>query len=169
MVLIDAILHRRSIRKYTQENVSESDELSLLEAAMTAPSAGNERPWHFVMVRERARLDAIAAFQPHSHMLKEAPLAILVCGDTSQEMYPGFWPQDCAAATENILITAQDLGLGACWLGIYPVEERIKAMREYMGIPPHVIPFCLISIGHPGEKKNGASRFDPARVHTEAW
>ena len=167
--MIDAILRRRSIRKYTQEDVSEDDELSLLEAGMTAPSAGNERPWHFVVVRERDRLDGITSFQPHSAMLKEAPMAILVCGDTTLEKYPGFWPQDCAAATENMLIEAQHLGLGACWLGIYPVEDRVKAMREYMGMPPHVMPFCLVAVGHPGEKKNGASRFDPARVHTEKW
>jgi nitroreductase len=169
VVLIDAILKRRSIRKYTKENVSENQELSLLEAAMAAPSAGNERPWHFLVIRDRSSLDAIPTVLPYSMMVKGAPMAILVCSDPTLEKYPGFWPQDCAAAAENILIEAQHLGLGACWIGIYPVEERVSGLRSLLNLPENIVPFCLISIGHPNEKKNGISRYDPARVHQDKW
>lgn len=169
MVLIDAILKRRSIRRYTKEKLSESDELSMLEAAMCAPSAGNERPWHFLVVRDRKKLEEITGIQPHFFMLKGAPMAIIVCADQALEKYPGFWSQDCAAATENILIEAQHLGLGACWLGVYPVEERMMPLASMFDLPSGVVPFSIVAVGHPAENKSGNSRYDPTRVHAEKW
>ena len=118
----------------------------LLRAAMSAPSAGNEQPWQFVVITERALLDEIPALHPYSSMLKEAQLAILVCGDENLESHKGFWAQDCSAATENLLIAAHSLGLGAVWLGIYPRKERVNGLRGLLGIPKHVIPFALISL-----------------------
>ncbi|MCE5296578.1 MAG: nitroreductase family protein [Euryarchaeota archaeon] len=166
---MDALLQRRSIRRYTKAAVNEDDVFYILRAAMSAPSAGNERPWHFVTIKDRASLDRIMSFQPHSQMLKEAPMAILVCGDESLEKYEGFWPQDCAAAMENMLLAACSKGLGSVWLGIYPVQERMDSMREHMGLPPNVMPFALMALGHPNEEKPVNNRFDASRVHEEKW
>ncbi|HHV71098.1 MAG TPA: nitroreductase family protein [Clostridia bacterium] len=164
-----AILNRRSIRKYTQEPVPDGVIKELLEAAMSAPSAGNEQPWEFVVINDRQILNEIPKFHPYSQMLKEAPVAILVCGDLNQQKYDGYWVLDCAAATENILIAAQDKGLGAVWLGIYPAEERIEGMRKLLGIPDHVVPVALIALGYPAEHKEPANRFNPNKIRYNKW
>lgn len=164
-----AILERRSIRKYTDEPVSEDDVKDLLKAAMAAPSAQNEQPWEFIVVRDRQLLIEITKFHPFSKMLKEAPLAIIVCGDQEREKSKGYWVQDCSAAAENILIAAQDKGLGAVWLGVYPKEDRVKEMRKLFHIPGHVIPMCIISVGHPAERKEPAERYDEKRIHLNKW
>ena len=169
MDAMDAILSRRSIRRYTTQLVSEEIIKELLEAAMSAPSAGNEQPWHFVVIKERQILNEIPKFHPYSQMLKNAPLAILVCGDEQLQKYEGYWVQDCSAATQNILIAAQAKGLGAVWLGVYPVEDRVIGLRKLLGIPEHVIPFALISIGHPAEQKPRSDRYSDSRVHHNQW
>ena len=169
MDALNAILSRRSIRKYTAQPVSEEMVRELLEAAMAAPSAGNEQPWHFVVMDDREILDAIPRFHPYSRMLEEAPMAILVCGDLELQKYEGYWVQDCSAATENLLIAAQAKGLGAVWLGVYPIEERVAGFRNLLGVPDHVIPFALISIGYPAEQKPGADRYNSSRVRRNRW
>jgi len=169
MDALNAILSRRSIRKYTAQPVSEEMIRELLEAAMAAPSAGNEQPWHFVVMDDREILDAIPRFHPYSRMLEEAPMAILVCGDLELQKYEGYWVQDCSAATENLLIAAQAKGLGAVWLGVYPIEERVAGFRNLLGVPDHVIPFALISIGYPAEQKPGADRYNSSRVRRNRW
>ena len=169
MEAMDAILSRRSIRAYTSQAVPDDVVTELLQGAMSAPSAGNEQPWHFLVLTDRQILNEIPTFHAYSQMLREAPLAILVCGDERLEKYQGYWVQDCSAATENILIAVQAKGLGAVWLGIYPVEERVVAMRALLGIPDHVIPFSLISIGYPAEQKPRAHRYDPSRIHQNRW
>ena len=166
---MDAILTRRSIRKYTGDPVPEEIVQELLEAGMSAPSAGNEQPWHFIVINERKLLNEIPKYHPYSQMLKEAPLAILVCGDEQLEKYKGFWVQDCSAATENILIAAQDKGLGTVWLGIYPIEERVAAFRHFLDIPENVIPMALIAVGYPAEEKPPAKRYNAERVHCNRW
>ncbi len=166
---MDAILARRSIRKYTGQAVPDDVIKKLLKAAMSAPSAYNEQPWHFIVIKNRQILDEIPRFHPYSQMLKEAPLAILVCGDKNLEKSEGFWVQDCAAATENILIAAQAQGLGAVWLGVYPREALVAGMRKLCGIPEHVTPFSLVSVGYPAEHKPPSNRYDEARVHHDRW
>lgn len=136
---------------------------------MAAPSAGNERPWHFVVIRDRRLLDDIIGVHPYAQMLKQSPVAILVCGDPSLEKYPGFWAQDCAAATENMLVMAVQLELGAVWLGIYPIEERVNGLRRLLGLPENVIPFALVPFGHPDEEKKVVDRYDEGRVHRDGW
>jgi nitroreductase len=165
--LIQTIFDRRSIRKYTAEPVSEADIKTLLEAAMAAPSAANRKPWHFIVVTERQTLDKLAEAHPHGKMLFEATLCIAVCGDlTTSER---FWVQDCSAATENLLLAATALSLGAVWLGVYPREDRIAAVRQVLGIPETIAPLNLISIGHPAEEKEPRTQYDEARVHRERW
>ncbi|HYE83269.1 MAG TPA: nitroreductase family protein [Clostridia bacterium] len=164
-----AILERRSIRKYTDEPVQDSDVKDLLKAAMAAPSAGNEQPWEFIVVKDRQLLIEITKVHPYSAMLHEAPLAIVVCGNLQQEKYKDYWVQDCSAATENILVAAQEKGLGTVWLGVYPREDRVQSIRKIFGIPEHVIPMNVIAVGHPGEKKGPADRYDDNRVHLDKW
>ena len=169
MDAMDAILSRRSIRKYTAQPVSDEVIKELLEAAMNAPSAGNEQPWHFVVIKDRQILNEIPKIHPYSQMLRNAPLAILICGDEQLQKYEGYWSQDCSAATENMLIAAHAKGLGAVWLGVYPIEDRVIGIRKLLGIPKHVIPFSLISIGYPAEQKPRADRYDDSRVHHNRW
>jgi len=102
-------------------------------------------------------------------MLREASVAILVCGDLSEEKHGGYWIQDCSAATQNILIAAHAKGLGAVWLGIYPRKERIDGMRKLLGIPEHVVPLSLISIGYPAEQKPPANRYNAFKIHNNHW
>lgn len=164
-----SILNRRSIRKYTSRAVTDSQIQQLLKAAMAAPSAGNEQPWEFIVLRDRPTLNAIPKFHPYSLMLYEASVAILVCGDLSREKYSGYWVQDCAAATENMLLAAVELGLGAVWLGVYPTEERVAALRTLLHIPETIVPFALVAIGYPAEQPKPSDRFDAARIHSDTW
>ncbi|MFO7741244.1 MAG: nitroreductase family protein [Anaerolineae bacterium] len=164
---VETIFARRSIRAYTSEPVSKKDIETLLKAAMAAPSASNRKPWQFIVVTERETLDALADAHAHGKMLFEAPLCISVCGDlTEMERY---WVQDCSAATENLLLAATALGLGAVWLGVYPREERVAAVRPILGLPDHITPLNLVSIGHPAEEKEPRTQYDEARVHWERW
>ncbi len=165
--LIETIFARRSIRKYTDEPVSEKDVRTILEAAMAAPSASNRKPWHFVVVTDRKMLDSLARVHPYGKMLLEAPLCIAVCGDKT--ISARFWVQDCSAAAENLLLAATALGLGAVWLGVYPRESRVGPIRKVLNIPETVVPLNLISIGHPAEEKEPRTQYDELRVHREHW
>lgn len=166
---MDPILNRRSIRKYTDQPVADEDVTYLLRAAMSAPSAHNEQPWHFIVIRDRRLLSEIPKVHPYAQMAAGAQLAILVCSDLALDTRSGFWVQDCAAATENILIAAQSKGLGAVWVGVYPREERVQSFRLLFGIPENVVPFSLIPIGYPAEHKPPSDRFTPSRVHYDRW
>jgi len=165
--LIDTIYSRRSIRRYTEEPVSEEQIKTLLEAAMAAPSASNRKPWHFVVVTERETLDRLAEAHKYAKMLHEDPLCISVCGD--QSVSERFWVQDCSAATENLLLAATALGLGAVWCGVYPSQERVEAISKILGIEAPVVPLNIIAIGHPAEEKEPRTQYDEGRVHREKW
>jgi nitroreductase len=165
----DPVLSRRSIRKYTSEPVPDDVVERLLRAAMAAPSAGNQQPWQFVVIRDRDTLTGITEFHPYSKMLPDAPVAVVVCGDAANCKWPQMWEQDCAAATENLLVEAELLGLGAVWLGVHPLEERVSGIRRLLGMPDSVVPFAVVPIGHPAESKPPADRYDEARVHRERW
>jgi nitroreductase len=160
------IFARRSIRVYTGEPVSQEDIQSLLEAGMAAPSASDRKPWHFVAVTDRNMLQALARAHPFGKMTAKAGVAIAVCGDPA---ISDWWVQDCSAATENILIAAAGLGLGAVWLGGHGRPEREQAIRGVLGIPDHIGVLSLLSIGHPGEAKEARTQYDPDRVHKNEW
>jgi len=171
MEAMEAILSRRSIRKYTPDVVAEETIGRLLEAGMAAPSAGDERPWHFVVITDREMLAQIPEFHSLSRFVPKAALAVLVCADLALSKYPpaDYWVQDCSAATQNILLAAHAMGLGAVWLGVHPSEERIDGFRRLCRLPDSVAPFSLVSIGHPALRKEREHRFDPSRVHRERW
>jgi nitroreductase len=166
---LDFILGRRSIRRFTTEPVDEQQMETLLRAAMAAPSAGNQQPWQFVVIRERPLLEAIPPLHPYAAMAPESAAAVLVCGDFAGARYPDYWVQDCAAATENLLLAAHALSLGAVWCGVYPAMDRVAAFRELFDIPERITPMALVCLGHPGETKPPAERYDPQRVHQDRW
>jgi nitroreductase len=165
--LIRTIFSRRSVRKYADQPVAEVDIQTLLEAAMAAPSASNSKPWHFIVVQERGTLDELADAHPYGKMLFHAPLCISVCGDAS--ISASYWVQDCSAATENLLVAATALGLGAVWLGVYPNEDRVAFVRRILGIPQGCFPLNLVSIGHPDERREPRTQYDRTRVHRGRW
>ncbi|OGU55279.1 MAG: NADH dehydrogenase, partial [Ignavibacteria bacterium RBG_13_36_8] len=148
-----------------------SDDLvtQLLEAAMYAPSARNEQPWHFIVIDDRKILGQIPSIHPYAEMLREAPLAILVCGDKKIEKSVEYIAIDCAAATQNILLASHELGLGSCWLGVYPRESRMKGLSELFTLPQNIIPISLVAVGYPAEKKETPERFIRERVHLNGW
>ena len=163
------IFERRSIRKYTGKEVSDESIKELLKAAMAAPSAGNQQPWDFIVVKDRTVLNEIPKVHQYAQMLKEAPVAIIVCGVLEREKHVGYWMQDCAAAIENILIEAQFLGLGAVWLGVYPREDRVSGLKKLLEIPENVIPIAVISIGYPAESKEASQRYYENKIHINKW
>ena len=163
------IFERRSIRKYTNQPVSDDDIEKILRAAMAAPSAGNQQPWEFIIIKDKKLLNDITKVHPYSQMLKEASVAIVVCADPDRERHSGFWVQDCAAATENMLLEAQHLGIGSVWLGVYPRESRVKGIKELLNIPERIIPFSIVSLGYPAETKEPSDRYDNSRIHINKW
>jgi len=169
MDTIECILTRRSIRKYTDRPVAADVVKQLLQAAMAAPSSANEQPWQFVVIKDRTILSRVSKIHTFSYMLDQAALAILVCEDPTFEVNAGRGPLDCAAATMNILLAAHALGLGAVWVGIFPVQERIEKTRKLLDIPEHVIPIALVSLGYADEKPHGEDRFREERVHYDRW
>jgi len=169
MDAFEAILSRRSIRKYAKKKIADDIVEKLLQAAFSAPSAGNQQPWHFVILDDRTILNVIHTFHPSAQMLTNADKAILVCGDLDLEKFKGYWMIDCAAATQNILLAAHNLGLGACWLGLYPREGRVAGMRKLLHLPKHIIPFSLISLGYPAEIKPREERYNAKRIHHNSW
>ena len=169
MDLFDAIQGRRSIRVYAPRPVEDDLLQTVIAAGMQSPSAGNEQPWEFLVIRNRDTLCKIAADHPYAEMVAEAPAAILVCTDMARVKHRDYWQQDCAAAAQTMLLAAHGLGLGSVWVGIYPREARIRALAETVSLPEGVLPFCLLPVGFPGEVKEPEDRFDAARIHRERW
>jgi len=163
--MIETILTRRSIRKFKPAQISEKELETVLKSAMSAPTAGNSQCWEFIVINDRKLLDKIPEFHPYSQMLYTAPLAILVCADLKKEKYPERWPLDCAAAAENILLSAHSLNLGAVWVGIYPEELRMNDIFSLLNLPEDIKPVALIPIGYPDEKKPPSDRFDKNKIH----
>jgi nitroreductase len=169
---ITAILTRRSIRDYSPHPVPEEDIKLLLEAGLSAPSAFDERSTNFVVIDDRKILEQIHSFNPNpkTFQLKKATVAILVCGNQAKEREKGkgFWMLDGAVASENILIAANALGLGAVWTAIYPFQDRVAKVQKLLNLPEDVIPLNIIPIGYPAERKM-PHPYDASRVHTNHW
>ncbi len=169
MDAIQAVLTRRSIRRFEERSLPADALERLLEAAMAAPSARNAQPWHFVVIDERPILLEIAGRFPNADAARYAPLGVLICGDLTLELSKGYWVIDCAAAAQNMLLAAHALGLGGLWTGVYPREQRVEGLRELLGIPEHVIPHSLLLFGYPAESPPVVRRHPPDRVHRNRW
>lgn len=170
MELFEGLLSRRSIRRYTGEKIDETIIISVVRAGMYAPSANNKRPWHFIVVDDREVFEKIMKVHPYSSMLSEASHAIIVCGDEKLQNGPGYYVLDCSAATQNILLAAHALGFGAVWLGVEPRSDRKKAISEIFGLPEHVHPVSIVSIGVPIKIAGKMpSRFEPGKIRRNRW
>lgn len=162
---MDYILNRRSIRKYKDNEVSDEMINEIVKAGMNAPAARNLKISEYVIIKDKEVLNKIVEKNPHAHMLNEAPVGIVVCGKEASE----FWVQDLSASTENILLKATELGLGSCWIGVYPIDQKEKDMKEILNIPDDVRVFSLISIGYANEEKEMNNAFDENRIHFDNW
>ncbi len=169
--VIDNIMTRTSIRQFTDEPVNPQDVETLLRAGMAAPTAVNAQPWHFVAITDKAKLRELAATNRHGKMLEDAALAIVVCGNMDKAMKGkgrDFWIQDCSAASQNILLAAHALGLGAVWTGLYPMDERVAAVSAVLKLPEDLVPLCTIVIGHPAESPTPKDKWKPENIsHNE--
>lgn len=164
---IETIMTRTSIRSFTDRAVSADTVEMLLRAGMAAPTAVNLQPWHFVVVNDRAKIDELGGNGRQSQMWHESPLVIVVCGNMEKAMEgagQAFWVQDCSAATENILLAAHALGLGAVWTGCYPIEERVANISQVLGLPEHIVPLCAIVMGYPNENPQPKDKWKPENV-----
>lgn len=166
---MDPIFVRRSIRKYTGKPVSEKQIIKLLKAAMCAPTARGARPWQFIVVKNKSTLEKLSQTHQYAYMIAYAPVAIVVCGDLSLQSYKDYWVMDCSAASQNILLEAVQLGLGAVWVAVYPREERITYVKNVLDIPDDIIPLCIIPVGYPAETPEAKERFDLSKIHYEKW
>ncbi|SMB87195.1 Nitroreductase [Desulfonispora thiosulfatigenes DSM 11270] len=163
------ILNRRSIRQYTDRQVSDELIDDLLKAAMAAPSAGNERPWEFIVVRDKKTLSKIIEVHPNGSMMATASVAIVVCGNLEQEKYEGYWVQDVSAATQNILLAGEHFELGSVWLGVHPNADMEREIGKILSLPETIIPFSIIPVGYPGEYKPPTDRYDYTKIHYDQW
>jgi len=169
MDIFEALHTRRSIRKYKNQEIPTDIVEKILAAAMMAPSAGNQQPWQFIVINDDSQKEKITSVHPYVNMVRTAPLAILVCGDLTKEKFEGYWPQDCSAAMENMLLAAHGAGLGAVWTGIYPLEDRVAKFSEICKLPEHVIPLGLAILGWPDQSPSAGNRFNPERIHYNIW
>jgi len=162
---------RRSVRIYTPAEITKEQVTRMLEAAMAAPSAMTKDPWRFVTVRDPATLGELAAALPGGKMLPTASMAIVVCGDQEAafEQHLSFLLQDCSAAIENLLLCAHGLGLGACWVGVHPLEDSCRKLKQLLALPASFLPVAVIALGHPGEQLPPRTRYNQDYVRAEQW
>lgn len=171
--VLENIFARKSVRSYLDRPVSREQLDTLLRAAMAAPSGRDMRPWRFVVIDDEAAMKALADSLPYAKMLDEAKAAIVVCGDLRVKDDNGRssrnWPLDCSAATENLLLAAESMGLGAVWTGVYPYEERVAAVKSALALPDSVIPLNLIPIGYPKGTTQPKDKYAPENIHYNRW
>ena len=166
---LETIHARKSVRTYTNEPVSQEQVETLLRAAMAAPSGMNLQPWRFVVVTDEAIKEKLAG--GFNKMIAKAPVAIVVCGKTTRKTggENRNWTADCAAATENLLLAAEAVGLGAVWTACYPYEDRMNPAIEALGLPEDIKPYCIVPVGHPGGKEKPKDKWKPENIHYNKW
>lgn len=164
---MDAVMSRKSIRKFTGEEVTQAQLEQLLRAAMQAPSAHNQQPWEFIVVQKKEMLARLSRVHRYSGPMEHAAAGVVVL--RRQGEFTPHWPQDLSAAVENLLVEAEAMGLGAVWMGIYPDRERMELLQKMFSLPAGVEVFAMVALGRPAEEKTAVSRFDPERIHWEAY
>lgn len=159
---IEVIMSRKSVRKYLDRPVEKEKIEQMLKAAMAAPTGKDTRPWEFIVVKDRSLLDDMAQSLPYAKMLASAPMAIVVCADTTKSSY---WYLDCSAATQNILLAAEALELGAVWTATYPYSERMELVQNILHLPSHISSLCVIPVGYPAMPHSPKDKWNPKQVH----
>lgn len=171
-MVIENIMTRTSIRAFTDQPVDTATVEKILRAGMAAPTAVNKQPWAFVVVNDRQQMERLRQVHPYAQMLKTAQLAIIVCGDMERALSgfaQAYWIQDASAATENILLAAHGLGLGAVWCGVYPNPDVLPKVKEVLGLPSNVIPLNIIPLGYPAESPAPKDKWKPENIHYNQW
>lgn len=169
MNILDAIFTRRSIRRFTGENIKEEDLKTILKAGFQAPSAMNREPREYIVVRDEATLEKISSYHPYAKMLVQAGCGIVVCGNREKQPRDGFLAEDSSASIQNMLLAAHGIGLGAVWCGLYPVEELMEPMVGILGLPENIIPIGMVVVGIKDEEKNSIDRYDESKIHFDKW
>ena len=170
--VLDNIHARTSIRSYQPKEVEDEKIEQLLRAAMAAPTATNRQPWAFIVIRDKETMNELGSTLPYAKMVKDAPLAIAVCGDLTKAISGAgieYWVQDASAASENLLLATQALGLGAVWTGVYPIDERVKEVQKILQLPEQIVPLNVIPIGYPAETPLPKDKWKPENVHYDRW
>ncbi len=162
---MDVIFKRTSIRKYTDRDVEPEKIEKLLRAAFAAPSAGNQQPWEYYVVTDPALLEELAGTSPYAGCVRNARLALVPCYRTTDLRCPEYAQIDMSASTENVLLEAEELGLGAVWLGIAPLKDRMDAVKKVLDIREDLEAFAIISCGYPAETREQQDRYEDSRVH----
>ncbi len=170
-IILNNIYNRKSVRSYTNDEISKEDLLKIIKAGMSAPSTCNFQPWQFIIIQDSETLRDMGEIHKYSKMFKGAKAGIVVLGDINKTLEGNeeFWVQDCSAATENILLSANALGIGSVWTGIYPVEIRVKALKKYFKLPDNIYPLSLIALGYPDTEVEVKDKWDETKVHWEKW
>lgn len=164
--VIENILSRKSVRSYLSQPIEKEKMDWMLRAGMAAPSGMDRRPWEFIVVTNREKLNQMAESLPYAKMLTQAPCAIVVCGDSARSAY---WYLDCSAAAQNILLAAENLELGAVWTAAYPYEDRMQVVARTLEIPESILPLCVIPIGYPAGEEMPKDKFDESKIHYEKY
>ncbi|MBO1734462.1 MAG: nitroreductase family protein [Coprobacter sp.] len=165
-IVYENIMNRKSVRNYTPQPVKKELLDTLVRAGMAAPTSRDIRPWEFIIITDNEILQSLGEKLPFAKMLKETKQAIVVCGDSIKS---DAWVQDCSAATENILLAAESLGLGAVWTAAFPYPDRIKAVSETLKLPANIIPLCVIPLGYPAGKNTPKNKYNPSVIHYNVW
>jgi len=166
---MDVINKRRSIRSFLEKPVELEKIEALLKAAMQAPSAKNQQPWEFIVIDDREILNELSKLSNYANALLTAPVGILLVSNVENLLHPEFWEQDMSAATENLLLKAVDLGLGAVWLGINPVPSRVEFVKNLFDLPTHMIPFSVVPVGYSDRENKFKDRYNQEKVHYNKW
>lgn len=169
---INNIMTRVSVREFTGEKISAEQIDTLLRAAMAAPSAINKQPWAFIVVTDEQLIEKLGEALPYSRCSNHPACAIIPCGDLSKAIegeMGAFWINDVSAATENLLLAAHAMGLGAVWTGLHPDMKRAALVQEMLGLPEHIIPLCVVPVGVPAEQPAIKEKYTPANIHYNGW
>ncbi len=169
MDVLQAIMTRRSIRKFTGEVITEEQLDTLLRAGFQAPSAHNIQPWHFVVVRNKELLEKISDFHKYAKMLPSAGCGIIVCGDEEKQSNRGFLVEDCSAAIQNMLLAAHGIGLGAVWCGLYDSGNLVEVMKDVLELPNNIIPIGMVVVGNKEKDMEQTNRYDDNKIHYDKW
>lgn len=166
---MESIFNRTSVRKYKKQTLKKSEIDLILKAAFSAPSAANRQPWQFIVIENKDTLKDLSTMTPYASFLKDAAMGIVVCADKNLNDNLDYCQQDLAAATENMLIEAKSLGIGSCWLGVYPNEDRYLAINQYFKLPKGIVPMWMISFGYPGQEEVVKDKLDGEKIHYEKY
>lgn len=162
---MSGIFHRVSIRKYLDKPVEQEKIVTMLRAAMAAPSACNQQPWEYYVVADKEKIVSLSQSSPYATCVKDAPVVFVACYRKNDLIAPSYVEIDMSASVENLLLQADELGLGAVWIGIAPIEERMDNVAKVIGLPENLSAFALISCGYPGESRPQQDRYEENRVH----